>query len=84
MKWIINEAPANEFKCVAKFRYRQKDIPVTVKLLDNNEIKITYGEPTKAVTPGQVAVLYDGDICLGGGIIKSIEPLEEKYRYLNM
>lgn len=83
MKWIINQPPSGDFKCMAKFRYRQADIPVRVRVLENNQIKIIYDEPVKAVTPGQVAVLYDGEICLGGGIISSIEPLEEKYGYLN-
>ena len=58
-------------KCTTKFRYRQKDIPVNVEYLNNNMIKLTY-EGAKAVTPGQFCVLYLGDICLGGGIIKEV------------
>lgn len=57
--------------CCAKFRYRQKDIPVSVSYLDDSTIKLVY-ENAKAVTPGQFCVLYQGDICLGGGIIKEI------------
>ena len=53
----------------AKFRYRQEDKPVTIHYLDNDRIKLVYDTPYKAVTPGQAAVLYDGDICLGGGLI---------------
>ena len=63
-----------EFDCVAKFRYRQKDIPVHVKFLDDKHLEVTYPE-TKAVTPGQACVLYDGDVCLGSAII------DEVYRY---
>ncbi len=59
-------------KCTCKFRYRQPDINVTVEYLDNNMIKLSY-EGSKAVTPGQFCVLYDGDICLGGGIIKEVK-----------
>ena len=58
-------------KCGAKFRYRQKDIPVNVVYLDNNMVKLTY-ESAKAVTPGQFCVLYQDDLCLGGGIIKEV------------
>ena len=56
----------------AKFRYRQPDQPVTVTRI-GEELHFTFDEPQRAVTPGQSAVLYDGDVCLGGGIIESIE-----------
>ena len=58
--------------CTCKFRYRQEDIKCHVEYLDNNMIKLTYNN-AKAVTPGQFCVLYDGDICLGGGIIKEVK-----------
>jgi len=56
-------------KCTCKFRYRQKDIECNVEYLDDNTIKLTY-DGVKAVTPGQFCVLYDNELCLGGGIIK--------------
>ncbi len=55
----------------AKFRYRQEDKGVTIHFVDDDTIELIYDEPYKAVTPGQAAVLYDGDICLGGGLIDS-------------
>lgn len=58
--------------CTCKFRYRQPDVKVDVTYLDNNQIKLNY-KNVKAVTPGQFCVLYDGDICLGGGIIKEVK-----------
>ena len=57
--------------CTCKFRYRQPDIETNVEYLDDKRIKLHY-EKTKAVTPGQFCVLYDGDICLGGGIIREV------------
>ncbi|MFR2717603.1 MAG: aminomethyltransferase beta-barrel domain-containing protein [Anaerococcus obesiensis] len=57
-----------EFDCTCKFRYRQKDINSHVKILDDGRVEITY-DKTKAVTPGQAAVFYDGDVCLGSCII---------------
>lgn len=56
-------------QCNCKFRYRQKDVPVNVEYLEDNMIKVFYTN-VKAVTPGQFCVLYDNDVCLGGGIIK--------------
>jgi len=81
--WILKRAPNMPLKCTAKFRYRQSDIPVTVCILDDGNLHIKYDKPVKAVTPGQVAVLYKDEVCLGSSIIKSIKPLEKKYSYLN-
>ena len=63
----INEV-ADEFSCTAKIRYRQADVSCQVKQ-HNGKASVTFHEPQRAVTPGQSVVFYDGDICLGGGII---------------
>ena len=68
-------------KCSAKFRYRQKDVNVELEYLDNGEILVKYTD-VKAVTPGQACVLYDGEICLGGGIIKEVRKDGKKLWYL--
>ena len=57
-------------KCTCKFRYRQKDIDVEVKYIDDSTLSLTYN--AKSVTPGQFCVLYQDDLCLGGGIIKEV------------
>lgn len=62
---FINKTNKTTFKCNVKFRYRQKDIPASVEILEDNKIKIIYKD-TKSVTPGQSAVLYSKDKCLGG------------------
>jgi len=67
--------------CTAKFRYRQKDYPVKLDYLDNGEIIVNY-DNVKSVTPGQACVLYDGEKCLGGGIIKEVRYNNEKLWYL--
>ena len=67
--------------CTAKFRYRQKDYPVKLEYLDNGEIIVNY-DNVKSVTPGQACVLYDGEKCLGGGIIKEVRYNNEKLWYL--
>ena len=69
-------------KLTAKFRYRQKDVPVEVEYLDNGELLVKYPQGEKAVTPGQACVLYNGEECLGGGIIKEVRKNNEKLWYL--
>jgi tRNA-specific 2-thiouridylase len=66
--WIAGAPPAGA-GYGAKTRYRQGDAPCTLHGGTSNAFALRFGEPQWAVTPGQSAVLYDGDICLGGGII---------------
>ena len=68
VNYLTEERP---LKCTCKFRYRSKDVPIEIEYLDNNKIKVTYPN-TKAVTPGQFCVLYQDELCLGGGIIKEV------------
>ena len=68
--WISGEVPGGEFRCKAKIRYRQPEQWATVLPTGADTVHITFDEPQRAITPGQVAVLYDGDIVLGGGTIK--------------
>ncbi len=53
----------------AKIRYNQKEQPATVVQMDEDTLKITFDTPQRAVAKGQAAVLYDGDIVVGGGTI---------------
>jgi tRNA-specific 2-thiouridylase len=57
-------------KMMVKTRYRQDDIPCTVTPDSNGNLTVIFDEPQKAVTPGQSAVFYIEDTCLGGGIIE--------------
>ena len=59
-------------ECTVKFRYRQKDTKVVINKLNENEYEVIFDEPQKAVTLGQIVVAYDGEVCLGGGIIDKI------------
>ena len=67
--WINGEAPLKTIRCTAKIRYRQPEQAATVEPLSENEALIRFDAPQRAVTPGQSAVLYDGDTVLGGGVI---------------
>lgn len=59
------------FRCTAKTRYRQPDQNCTVFALDEtgDKVKVVFDDAQRAVTQGQSVVFYDGDICLGGGVI---------------
>ena len=59
------------FRCTAKTRYRQSDQDCTVFALDEtgDTVKVVFDDAQRAVTQGQSVVFYDGDICLGGGVI---------------
>jgi len=66
--WIAGKPPAAKFKCMAKTRYRQPDQGCTAEV-NPGEVRVTFDKPQRAVTPGQWVVLYDGEVCLGGGEI---------------
>ena len=59
-------------RCTAKFRYRQPDQGVRVTRTDDDAWLVEFDQPQKAVTPGQAVVFYDGEECLGGGTIESV------------
>ncbi|MDR0840520.1 MAG: tRNA 2-thiouridine(34) synthase MnmA [Christensenellaceae bacterium] len=76
VSFIAGEPPAQEFACTAKFRYRQADQPVRVRM-SGQGCTVDFDAPQRAVTPGQWVVFYDGDVCLGGGPIDETRPLKE-------
>ena len=69
LHWVSDKERPTEFTCTAKFRYRQPDQRVKVFLTENNTCRVIFDKPQKAITPGQAVVFYDGEECLGGGII---------------
>jgi tRNA-uridine 2-sulfurtransferase len=67
--WLV-QRDAPEFDSAIKVRYRQADQPCRATVGTDGTIRVCFAEPQRAVTPGQFAVLYDGDRCLGGGVIE--------------
>lgn len=82
INWLVSPDYVFPKECTVKFRYRQKDIPITLERLDDNRAVCHYPQNVAAVTPGQEAVFYDGERCLGGGVIEETyfgkESLQEK------
>lgn len=76
--WIPEVPETKEFECTAKFRYRQKDQNVKVKINDDGTVTVTFAEKQRAITTGQYVVLYSKDKnskydnCLGGGQIDAV------------
>ena len=67
--WILGTPPAAGGQLSVKTRYRMPDEPCEIISADENSLFLASKEPMWAVTPGQSAVLYDGDVCLGGAVI---------------
>lgn len=67
--WIAGVPPALPLRCAAKTRYRQPDQACVIETLVEGRASVVFDRPQRAVTPGQSVVFYQGDICLGGGVI---------------
>ena len=82
VSWVTDQPVEGEFVCTAKFRYRQKDVGVTVKAIDSENVEVLFDEPARAITPGQAVVFYKGDECLGGGTIDTVYNNGKQLDYL--
>lgn len=70
LHWVDRQPIREKRRCSVKTRYRQADIDCVIEPLDDETIRVIFDEPQIAVTPGQSAVFYQGEVCLGGGIIE--------------
>ena len=74
LDWVARKAPVamgETLRCTVKTRYRQQDIDCQISMAENDQCQVIFDQPQKAVTPGQSAVFYANEVCLGGGIIES-------------
>ena len=76
LHWVAGTAPPTPFTCAAKTRYRQPEQRCVITAIEDDRCTVVFDAPQWAVTPGQSVVLYDADVCLGGGIIDTAEPIE--------
>jgi len=71
--WLVDPRQGS-FRCAVKVRYRQPDQAALFKSLPDGTARIVFEQPQRAVTPGQYAVAYDDELCLGGAVIEAVEP----------
>ncbi len=72
MHWLTRERRGDQFRCTAKVRYRQADQGALFVPESDGTARLVFDEPQRAVTPGQYAVIYEGDRCLGGAVIETV------------
>lgn len=82
VSWVSDKKRGQTFTCTAKFRYRQQDSKVEVQIIDENTVKVIFDEPSRAITPGQSVVFYDGDECLGGATIDHVYKDNKRLMYV--
>ena len=73
VNWVSINPPTTPIQASVQVRYRSSAVAVTVIPLEDNRMKLIFDEPQFSITPGQAAVLYNGDILLGGGIIEQFK-----------
>ncbi len=69
--WIAGVPPGDPFRAEVKIRYKAKESWGTITPLAADRVHIRFDHPLRDITPGQAAVVYDREVCLGGGIIHS-------------
>ncbi len=74
MNWVSIAEPTTPIRAQVQVRYRSPAVPVNVIPLENNQVKLVFDQPQFSITPGQAAVIYEGEIVLGGGIILGATP----------
>lgn len=72
VNWLGVERPLEDYVCTAKFRYRQPDNDVVLRFIDDTTVYVRYEQGVSSVTSGQEAVFYQGEVCLGGGVIEDV------------
>jgi len=70
--WIAGRPPAGAFSCTGRFRYRQRDVACRVEAGADGCAAVAFDRSQRAITPGQYAVFFDGETCLGGAVIAAI------------
>jgi tRNA-uridine 2-sulfurtransferase len=70
INWVSRPPAEKPFDGVVQIRYQHKPKPATITPLDSSRLSVQFESPQRAITPGQSAVIYDGDIVVAGGIIE--------------
>jgi tRNA-specific 2-thiouridylase len=70
VNWLSMPPPCRALRATVKIRYRAADAPAMLEPLPKRRVRVAFDGPERAITPGQAAVFYDGEVCLGGGWIE--------------
>ena len=70
VNWLSIAPPGGPLRGAVRIRHRHPEAPATIEPLEDGRARVTFDAPQRAVTSGQAAVFYDGDVCLGGGWIE--------------
>ena len=73
VSWISGPPATETFRARVKIRYRHPEAEATVRCRPGRRVEVVFDSPQRAITPGQAAVFYEGDICLGGAWIDWID-----------
>lgn len=75
--WVSGAPPAEAFRAEVKIRYRSQPQGALVQPLGGGRARVDFDEPQRDITPGQAAVVYQGDVCLGGGLIAKFDEAQD-------
>jgi tRNA-specific 2-thiouridylase len=73
VNWVRGEAPSAPLRAEVKIRYKARPMSALITPVGESSVAVQFDEPLRDITPGQGAVFYDGEVCLGGGIIGRLE-----------
>ena len=73
VNWLEGKPPAQEFDAEVKIRYKAKEVLARIFVTQDDRVRVKFKQPLRDITPGQRAVFYQGNVCLGGGMILSSE-----------
>ena len=77
INWIV-PPPSQPFRCSTRVRFRHKEAPSTLTVLNESEARVVSDTDVRAIAPGQAAVFYDGHIVLGGGWIRESQSMNPR------
>ncbi len=80
VNWLVDKKDMDNIK--VKFRYKSQSVRCSIKWLSDHSLEVIYPEGFNAVTPGQQAVFYNGNICMGGGVIEKVFQDKKIKKYL--
>jgi tRNA-specific 2-thiouridylase len=81
VNWVSGETPTQPFEAEVKIRYKAKAVPARIIPLEGGRMQVEFSTALRDITPGQGAIVYQGERCLGGGIIeRPITPADAEMR----